>query len=98
MCRVVFEILDTGVSIVIEEVYLQLRKTQIIGQSLKELIRLSLQNIAAFQYEFFDGGIGVDDVEEFALTDGGEFGVVGVVDNFVVEVAGGVDAVLEALG
>lgn len=54
MSSIVFEIFDTRISVMIKEIDLELRQTEIIGQTLEEFIRLSFKHIASFKYEFFN--------------------------------------------
>ncbi len=94
MSSIVFERLDTRTPIVIKKVNLQFRQTQVISQPLKEIIRLSFQHIAPLQDKFLDRGVGVNRIEQPALANRRELGVVRVVNHFLVQVTRRLDAAL----
>lgn len=70
MSGVIFKELNTGISIMIKEIDLQLRQAEIIGKPLEEVLWFILNHITPFQYEFFDRWIIINTIKQLSLPNG----------------------------
>ncbi len=94
MSSVVFDKVNTSVSIMVQEVNLQFAQTQVVGQTFKKVFLLTLLNIAAPQYKLLYRWVVVYDVKQVALSNRTQLRIIRVVNYLLVEIRRRLNAVL----
>ena len=94
MSSIVFDKVNTSVSIMVQKVNLQFAQTQVVGQTLKKVFLLTLLNIAAPQYKLLYLWVVVYDVKQVALSNRTQLRIIRVVNYLLVEIRRRLNAVL----